>query len=137
MLRSLTRCGLLVGLLTCFGCERDVAVPSDPADGLTAYQRTAIEMCNKGARRIRQYHKFATQTDSRKIYIGLRSPLLAETIQTYIDGNLSQTFREFVNEFAADEAAFVWQHRTDTLDRLEREHLGWCHQQDDWISSYR
>ena len=137
ILRPLYRFGLLIALLACLGCERDPEKARDPKSALTPYQRTAIEMCNQGSRRLQEYHQLAKQAGSRKIYIGLRSALLAETIQTYTEANRSSTFREFVSQFANDEASFVWENRANSPTALARKHLDWCREQDDWISSYR
>ena len=119
------------------GCEAETPKKVDPLASLTLYQRTAIEMCNQAETRLQAYHRFARQAGSRKIYVGLSAPVLAQTIQTYTGDHLGTTFREFINQFANEEAAFVWRHRMDSPTSLQRAHLAWCREQDDWISSYR
>lgn len=135
--RTLSRFGLLIGLLACLGCERDPEKSRDPQAALTPFQRTAIEMCNQGSRRLQEYHQLAKRAGNRKIYVGLSSTPLAKTIQTYTKDNRSSTFREFVNQFANDEASFVWENRANSPTILARKHLDWCREQDDWVSSYR
>ena len=135
--RPLLSLGLALSLLACLGCDNASDPAQDPLAALTPYQRTAIEMCNQGEKRLQEYHQTARQAGSRKIYVGLSAPLLAKTIQTYTGDSGGTAFREFVTQFATDEASFVWQNRTDSPARLLRAHLKWCREQDDWISSYR
>ena len=126
-------------MLTAAACNPSPApeTTDDLWSQLTIYQKTAIEMCNGGADRLRTYHRLAERATTRKLYIGLRGPLLAETIETYTRGNHSSTFREFIRQFATNEATFVWQHRQTSAAGLDQQHLLWCREQDDWISSYR
>jgi len=128
---------LLAALALGAACESSQPVPEDPWAALTPYQRTAITMCNEAGQRIRAYHRLAERAKSQAMYDKLAEPSVKETIDRNLGDQRSSTFRDFLDEFAAREAAFVWENRRLGATSLDRAHLDWCRRQDEWVSSYR
>ncbi|MFP6665539.1 MAG: hypothetical protein VCC00_15205 [Deltaproteobacteria bacterium] len=118
------------------GCENRSA-EGDGRDQLTPYQLAAITLCNDGAPRVLGFHKLAGRAKSRKLYEALAAPIVAETIRSQRATNRTAAFGDFLAEFTAAEATFVWENRRVSATALDRKHLDWCRRQDDWISSYR
>jgi hypothetical protein len=134
------KCGLWVALLVLgialAGCENG-SVTGDEWDRLTPYQRAAITMCNDGAHRVLEFHQLAQRAKTRKLYDALAEPIVAGAITSQRQTNHTASFGDFLEEFTAAEAAFVWENRHVSATALDREHLDWCRSHDDWVSSYR
>lgn len=128
---------VLAALALTTACESPAPVAEDPWAALTPYQRTAITMCNHAATRIRSYHRLAERSASESMYDKLAEPLVRETIENNLGEQRASTFRDFLDEFAAREAVFVWENRRLGASALDRAHLDWCRRQDEWVSSYR